>query len=158
MLSGADYPIKPANQILDDLVSGSNDVYIYNVLINYDAYKNDWQKLCYERYCHVKFWIPFVNRQLRLTKRLVSLKHPLLTAPSLPFSKKLRCFAGGQWFSANRKTAKYLIEYHRVNTPLASHYRRLDSFIMQPEESYYHTILCNAPQLKICNDDYRYID
>jgi hypothetical protein len=158
LLSGADYPIKPATQILQDLASSSYDVHIHHEQINYNAYERDWQKSCYERYCIVKFQVPFLNRKLHLTKRQVNLRHPLLTAPFLPFSKNLRCFAGEHWFCANRKAAKYLIEFHRERPALASHYRRLDSYTIVPEESYYHTIFCNAPHLKVSENNWRYID
>ncbi|MEA5583197.1 beta-1,6-N-acetylglucosaminyltransferase [Nodularia harveyana UHCC-0300] len=155
LLSGADYPIKPAGQILDDLASISYDVCIKNEEIKYNAYERNWQKTCYERYCTVKCQFPFPNRNLRLTKRnLTLLKHPLLTKYFLPFSTKLRCFAGAEWFCANRKAAEYLIEFHGTNPSLASHYCRVEI----PDESYYQTILCNNPHLKIKNDNLRYID
>lgn len=158
LLSAADYPVKPAKQILYDLASSPYDVHICHEQINYNDYKSDWQRLCYERYCVVKFWVPFLNRKLHLTKRQINLRHPVLTAPFLPFSKNLRCFAGEHWFCANRKAAKYLIEFHSTRPALASYYRRLDSYRMSPDESYYQTIFCNAPHLKVSNNNWRYID
>lgn len=153
LLSGADYPIKPARQILYDLASSSHDVYIHYEQINYNAYERDWQRLCFERYCVVKLWFPFLNRKFRF-KQEVTLRYPLLTRFFLPFSNKLRCFAGEHWFCANRKAAKYLIEFHSTKPSLASHYRRVDI----PEESYYQTILCNAPHLKVQNNNWRHLD
>jgi hypothetical protein len=166
LLSGADYPIKPAQQILQDLASSPYDVHITYEQINYNAFEHDWQKLCYERYCAVKFRVPFLNKKLHLIRReihlvnqVVALKYPLLTAPFLPFSKNLRCFAGEHWFCANRKAANYLIEFHREKPALASHYRRLEDFGSSiPDESYYHTILCNAPHLTISKNHWRYVD
>ncbi|MBF2022543.1 MAG: hypothetical protein IGR93_21250 [Hydrococcus sp. C42_A2020_068] len=159
LLSGSDYPIKPAKQILQDLASSPYDVHISHEQINYNAYERDWQKQCYERYCTIKFRVPFLNRKLLLIKRVVTLRHPLLTAPFLPFSKNLRCFAGEHWFCANRKAAKYLIEFHSTRPTLASHYRRLEDFeTISPDESYYQTIFCNAPHLKISKNHWRYID
>jgi Core-2/I-Branching enzyme len=158
LLSGADYPIKPAKQILYDLASTPYDVHMNHEQINYNTYESDWHELCYERYCIVKFRVPFLNRKLQLTKRHISLKHPILTASFLPFSKKFRCFAGSQWFCANRKAAKYLIEFHNERTALAAHYRRLDSYTIIPDESYCHTIFCNASHLKVSQNNWRYID
>ena len=158
LLSGADYPIKPARQILYDLSSSSYDVHIRHKQINYNAYEEDRQKLGYERYCVVRIPVPFLNRKLHLTKRPVSLKHPLLTAPFLPFSKTFPCFAGEHWFCAKRKAAEYLIEFHRTRPALACHYSKLDPYTVTPEESYYHTIFCNAPHLKVSQNTWRYVD
>jgi Core-2/I-Branching enzyme len=158
LLSGADYPIKPAQQILHDLGSSPYDVHAEHEQISYNNYERSWQELCYKRYCTVKFPIPFLNRKLQLVKRHLTLKHPLLTAPFLPFSENFRCFAGAQWFSANRKAAKYLIEFHDRNSVLADHYRRSDPHMIVPDESYCHTIFCNAPHLKISQNYWRYID
>jgi Core-2/I-Branching enzyme len=170
LLSGADYPIKSSKQILHDLASSSYDVHMHHEQINYNVYGRDrassnvlmgnlaWQKLCYERYCFARIWITRLDRKLHLTKRQVILKHPLLTALFLPFSKNLRCFAGEHWFCANRKAAKYLIEFHRTKPALASHYRKLDYCTISPDESYYQTIFCNAPHLKVSQNNWRYID
>lgn len=154
LLSGADYPIKSADQILLDLRSSPYDVHMHHEQINYNAYERDWQELCHERYCTIKFGVPFLNRKLRLTKRTVTLRHPLLTDPFLPFSNTLHCFAGSQWFCANHKAAEYIIQFHSNRTALASHYRTL----MFSEESYFQTILCNAPHLRLQNNDWRYIE
>ncbi|KAM3116121.1 beta-1,6-N-acetylglucosaminyltransferase [Phormidesmis sp. 146-33] len=158
LLSGADYPIKPAKQILSDLASSSYDVYIRHTEIKYNDYDTPWQKLCYERYCSIQFRTLSLNRELHLTKRKIALKHPFITDPFLPFSKNFRCFAGEHWFCANRKAAEYLIEFHRAKPALASHYRRLDSYTIAPEESYYHSIFCNAPHLNVSQNHWRYID
>lgn len=159
LLSGADYPIKPAKQILRDLNSSSYDVHIQYEKIVYNAYERDWQRLCYERYCSMRVWFPFVNRNLRLTKRQVIVKNPLFTAPFLPFEKNLHCFAGEGVFCANRKAAQYLIKFHRTKQGLASHLRRLERHsIICPDESYYQTIFCNAPDLKVQNNNWRYVD
>ena len=148
-LSETDYPIKPANRILDDLASSPYDVHMHHEQINYKNYEREWQERCYKRYCTIKVLFPILNKQL-------SLSHPLLTAPFLPFSDNLRCFAGEHWFCANRKAAEYLIEFHRRRPALAKHYRSSSTII--PGKSYFHTILCNAPQLKVSNDNLRYID
>jgi Core-2/I-Branching enzyme len=158
LLSGADYPIKPAQQILDDLATSPYDVHIPHELIQYKAYERHWQEHCHYRYCSVKFKIPSINKKLQLTQRQITLEHPLLTAPFLPFSKNFRCFAGEHWFCANRKAAQYLIEFHKSGSALADHYRSLDIHTMTPDESYYHTIFCNAPHLKVSQNHWRYID
>jgi Core-2/I-Branching enzyme len=178
LLSAADYPIKSANQILDDLSSGGFDVYNENVEITYKQYLDsvrlggtegsvdNWFKECYERYRVAKFEVQYPNRRLGITKRVITLRHPLLTKFLTPFSSGFRCFAGGQWFSANRKAAEYLINFHRSQPKLANHYRRLErlgdaktySQMVIPDESYYQTVLCNAADLQVKNDNRRYVN
>jgi hypothetical protein len=106
----------------------------------------------------VKLRFPLLNRKLRLTQREITISHPLLTAPFLPFSDQLRCFAGEHWFCANRQAAEYLLEFHHTKLDLAGHYRKLDPYFISPDESYYQTVLCNAPHLKISQNHWRYID
>ena len=78
LLSGADYPIKPAKQILQDLASTSYDVHINHEQINYNDYKRDWQELCYYRYCCVKFPLP------RIIKKLTNMQEIALPYGSIP--------------------------------------------------------------------------
>lgn len=159
LLSGADYPIKPAQQILHDLATSPYDVHMRYEPIQYNHYQNEWQELCYMRYCYVELRLPYINHKLQWTHRKIYLKHPLLTAPFLPFSRSLRCFAGEHWFCANRKAAEYLLEFYTTKPRLAAHYRKFDAYTtITPEESYYHTIFCNAPHLKVSQNHWRYLD
>lgn len=155
LLSGSDYPIKTAKEILNDLTSSQYDAYIHHEEIIYKVYKENvkmsliWQLLAYQRYCSYElFSVPFLNNLI------IRLEHPLLTQPFLPFSEKLRCFAGSQWFSANQRAAEYIIKFHSQKNALTSHYRSR----MFADESYFQTILANAPHLNLKNDDYRYVD
>jgi len=162
LLSGSDYPIKTASQILGDLAASSYDAHIHYEEIKYKTYRHDikmsiiWQKLCHERYCTKSFTFPLLNRLLVQNKLEIRWEHPLLTRAFLPFSETLRCFAGSQWFCANRRSAEYIIDFHSQKTALASHYRNL----MFADESYFQTILGNASHLKLQNDEWhwRYVD
>ena len=158
LLSGADYPVKPAHAILNDLSLSLHDVHVHHEKISYNNYEREWQELCYDRYCAVKFRIPSINRRSRFFMREISLKNPIVTSLFTPFSKKFHCFSGGQWFSANRKAAQYLTEFYRKKPRLASYYRKLDSRSICPDESYFQTVFCNAPSLKISQENWRYID
>ncbi|MEA5619607.1 beta-1,6-N-acetylglucosaminyltransferase [Cronbergia sp. UHCC 0137] len=155
LLSGTDYPIKTAKQILTDLSLSQYDAHIHHQEIIYKVYQENvkmsvmWQMLAYRRYCSWNlFSLPFFK------DFTIRWGHPLLSKPSPPFSQKLRCFAGSQWFSANHRTAKYIIKFHSQKNSLTSHYRRR----MFADESYFQTILANAPHLNLKNDDYRYVD
>jgi hypothetical protein len=162
VLSGADYPIKPAKQILNDLASSSYDVHMQYEYIdsNPDADRSAWQDLCYLRYYGVRFRIPSFDEKLRLSSREITLIKSPLRLPFLPYSKRFRCFAGEHWFCANRKAIEYLLKFHKSKPPLASHMRRMDAHVstIVPDESYYHTVFCNAAHLKVSNNNWRYID
>jgi hypothetical protein len=160
LLSGADYPIKTASQILDDLASSGHDAYIQHEQITYDDYKNDlksnmlWLKNSYQRYCKKSFTFNYSKKYFAQLNIEIRLEHPLFTKPFLPFSKKLACFSGSQWFCANRKSAEYIIDFYSQKTALTLHYGKLK----YADESYFQTILANASHLKLKNDRRRYID
>ncbi|MEH2375765.1 beta-1,6-N-acetylglucosaminyltransferase, partial [Nostoc sp.] len=84
----------------------------------------------------------------------IRLEHPLLTKAFLPFSNKLACFSGSQWFCANRKSAEYIIDFHGQRNALTLHY----SQVKHADEAYFQTILANSPHLRLKNDRRRYID
>jgi Core-2/I-Branching enzyme len=157
LLSGSDYPIKSANTIIHDLSRSEFDVHMHHEKITFNSYERDWQRLCYDRYCATLVRLPAINRRLRPIWRTITLRHPVFLRRETPFSSDLSCFAGEHWFSANRPAAEYLIEYHRTKTALSNHYRARDVYTVVPEESYYHTILCNAP-FRISQNNWRYID
>lgn len=126
-LSGTDYPIKPAQHILRDLRASQFDAHIFCELIQLGAFRDPWQARCYERYC---------------------MKEPGF------FSSDFKCYAGHQWFCANRRTAKHLIEFYETQPALAEYYR--DS--VHASESYFQCVVANAPHLKFSNEIWRYID
>lgn len=160
LLSGADYPIKTARQILDDLASSPYDAYIQYERITHETYKHDlkpnmlWLKNSYQRYCTKSFSFDYLKKYFAQLNIEIRLEHPLLTKPFLPFSKKLACFSGSQWFCANRKAAEYIIDFHSQKNDLTLYYSKLK----YTDESYFQTILANAPHLKLQNDRRRYID
>ena len=93
LLSGADYPVKPAERILRDLSTSPCDAHIGHEPIIYDRYQRPWQETCYDRYCalHVRLWPGGATLKVR---------HPLLVAPFVPFTDTFRCYAGEFWFAA----------------------------------------------------------
>lgn len=159
LLSGADYPTKSADKILHDLSTSPYDVHMHHERICYNHYEREWQALCYDRYCAVKFLMPLIriDGRPRLIERTITIGNPLFTAPFTPFSKTLLCFAGEHWFCANRSAAEYLIEFHKTKPALADHYRKRDAYVIVPEELYYHTILCNS-HFRISQNHWRYVD
>ena len=91
LLSGADYPIKPAHVILRDLDTGGYDAHISHELIQPSHFERDWQRECHERYRTRRlFFYPAVTRSLRIVKREARLRSPRLTRPFLPFSDNVQ--------------------------------------------------------------------
>ena len=76
-----------------------------------------------------------------------------IRALSQPFSNDFVCFKGSDWFTLSRRAVDYLATFSQNRPEVLEHYRR--TFI--PSESYYQTVLCNAKELKICDDNRRFI-
>lgn len=156
LLSGSDYPIKSADKIVEDLAAKPYDVCMHHEIVKYDSLKSGWQKLGYQRYCIVRGWLPTLNRQGKPQKKFFTiLKNPSLTKFFIPFSDEFPCFVGDHFFSANHRAAQYLIDSHNANRELASYYRKSTIF---PTESYYQTIFCNSSDIRVENNNWRYID
>lgn len=166
-LSGADYPIKPAARILNDLQSSRFDAHLEHILVDRMAPPHSppehrlkghkgsaWPRLCHGRYCSIPITVPWITRRLQFETRILHLEHPLFTSGKIPFSPTFRCFGGEAWFCANRRAADVIFDSYTHNTKLVTHYRN----VVCPEESYFHTVLANAPDLHLCQDPLRYMD
>jgi hypothetical protein len=153
-LSGADYPIKPASRILDDLQADAVDAHIQHLPLVYGEYGTWWQKVNFERACAIPIKVPWITQRLRLTTRTRWFSHPLLTRGRLPYHGALKPFAGEAWFCANHRAARRILDFFDSDTALAAHSRR----ILVPEETYFHTVLANDPALRLSQDFLRYVD
>ncbi len=130
LLSGSDYPIKPAAQVRRDFVKSPFDAHISHELIQPECFEREWQRLCYTRY-------------YRNTPEMPS-----------PFTNDFRCYAGEFWFSANRKSAEYILNFHDTHADFSSYY----SVAPHPDESYFQCILLNNKSLRLSNNNLRYIE
>jgi hypothetical protein len=151
LLSGSCYPTQRADVVLSDLINGGFDAYIGHEWIDPSCLRSSFQTECFRRYfC----WLIGFPRATRAT-RLRTIGTPLLANLSSPYSAKgYRCYAGSQWFSANRRVAEYILAWHESNAWLGDHleYRHC------PDETYFHTILCNEPRLRVSGNTYRFTD
>lgn len=153
-LSGSDYPIKPAHRILTDLQNSSFDAHIQHLPLGYKNYPTWWQKICFKRTCSIKVTLPWITRRLKLIKRNHWFSHPLITQGRLPYSDHFRPYGGEAWFCANHRAAQAILDFHDADRVFAKHCRQ----ILVPEETYFHTVLANRPELKLSNNYFRYID
>lgn len=166
-LSGADYPIKPARQILAELKASQFDGHIEHKLVSEGdlRYPPDpdyprgwkwetWLKQCRRRYCSIKFDVRGINRYFRPSTRTFWLGHPVLTRGHHPFTREFKCYAGEVWFTGNHRCARRILDFDDHDLQVAAHYRKT----LVPEESYLQTVLGNAPDLKLSQNYLRYVD
>ncbi|MDP9175513.1 MAG: hypothetical protein M3O30_16855 [Planctomycetota bacterium] len=151
LLSGVDYPIKPATQILEDLNTDAYDLYIQNKVINRldtDSFGHEMAHRYFIR--GIKLW--YIDYKLRLRCRPTGIPS-LVSKLFLPWSKSFRCYSGLVWCSGNRKAAEAIMALHPSNS-LKKHYRTTPC----SDEFYIHSLACNQPGLRVSSDNKRYID
>jgi hypothetical protein len=152
LLSGADYPIKPAERVRRELSDSRCDAHLGFEAIDPTALATDWQHECYRRYYSPRVWVPNVSRRGLGWK---SVRLPMWLRPQWhPFTHGFYCYAGSQWFSANRDAVEFVLRF-------AESGRRFSKYCGKApftEEMYFQTILANARGLRLTNSNYRYID
>jgi hypothetical protein len=156
LLSGADYPIKPAGRVLQDLNDQNYDAHIDSVLIDpetWDDPKIPFKAVGYERYLRYHIFVPWISRQLKFRWRALKLPQRI-SSPFLPWSSQLRCYAGSHFFSLNRGCAEFIVREAKSNRALYDYFKQFDF----SEEAIFQTLLSNAPSLRIHNKNYRYYD
>ena len=166
-LSTTDYPIKSAERILQDLKNTPFDAFLDHRQLfprrlpagyvrDESRSFNDpaWMRLAYHRYVATDL------NPGRLTWRFPSLHRPWLLRGTLaeriftPFSRSFRPYGGDAWYTVNRRAARIVTQQDELFSRLKRHYRRR----RVPEESVYHTLLCNRPELRLSPNNLRYTD
>jgi hypothetical protein len=165
-LSTTDYPIKSAEHILADLGNSPWDAFLDHRELIYPRLPRGYQQvgakgfkdpawlvIAYNRYVamsikpwHLTFHPPVLGRLLY--------RHvPHIDRLFTPFTASFRPYAGDAWYTVNRRAASILMEQNALFWRLRRHYLHRQV----PEESFYHTLLCNSG-LRICGDNLRYAD
>jgi hypothetical protein len=168
-LSGSDYPVKPAEEVLADLEGGGFDAYLDHRVVEY-PYTPDphghyephgfrsagWVPVAYDRYIAKRLWLPWYSwaRRKPIKVPIGIVRSPTLVSPFNPFSETLKCYGGEWWLTGSRKAAERMLAKDAVNGKILAHFAK--KFI--PEEATLHTLLCNQPDLKISMETKRYID
>lgn len=172
LLSGTDYPVRPASQILSELSSANCDAFLDNREILYRALppgqtaedggfgRPSWIPLAYDRYCTsrrpakrlLKRFLSSGSLSLKEFVPVRSQKIDLMTR-WFQFNRPSRFYGGDFWFHGNRKVINHLLDSHSMKG-LLRYYRTR----MSPVESIFHTALCNHANLQICKDHKRYED
>lgn len=166
-LSGSDYPIRSGDAIASELEDSPYDAYLDYRRIRFETLSAEnfdsgfdlgfrrpyWTKIAYDRYVARHITYPWINRKRQFCTRVLAIRHPSLIRPS-PFKNGLACYGGDAWLSARARCAELLLSSDDRTRELHDHFRQC----VAPDESFFHTILCNAPGLKLCNDNKRYED
>ena len=167
LLSGADYPAAKADVVLDQLRNATCDAFLdVHQLDDRPAkarlvgawnpelvhLETDAQYRTKDRfYNRAQFWVPVIRQRPR--RRLGRLTFYLPFRGRTPYRAGYSLFWGDHWFTANRRAAKLLRSPTDTERKLQSYLKRRTF----PEESYYQTVLCNAPDMTICRDNKRFV-
>ena len=119
--------------------------------------RTSWVPLAYDRYCAIRFHMPFPTRallagKLEIHKRCFYIRNSQLVSLFRPNGPS-RVYGGGFWIQANRRAMNRLLDCPDLEKLVKYFGAR-----PVPEESLFQTVLCNEPDLKICNDHKRYED
>jgi hypothetical protein len=166
-LSGADYPVNSSDFILRDLYGHDEDAYLDHRRIQYSRFPvpKVWGKECFthpawvtaafHRYMAIGLGFSKLAALLgRITVRDVYLRSDFFIEHLTPFRGNLFCYAGDQWLTGNRKAAHALLDDNEVNRKLAAHFRNRRN----PDEAFYHTVLCNLQHLRVSANSKRFSD
>lgn len=171
LLSGSDYPIRPAADIVADLSNSNFDAFLDHREVLYRTVppgqtagdwgfgRPSWIPLAYDRYCAVPlFWWPRPSKKLLfsgafpLQRRYVFIRNPSILR-WIQSGRPSRIYGGDFWFQANQRAIDRLL-----NDPSVPELERYYARRRNVDESFFHTVLCSQPDLRICKDNKRYED
>lgn len=152
------YPIKPSSQILEFLENSQFDAYINLNLIE----PNSELENCRNKYRFLTtrglIKIPFLSRKGEFYFRTI--RYPI-PKQSLPFDENSMPFFGSDWIMFNRKSAQFLFDANLYQSDLLQHLANINrqkDVLVSPIEIIFHTFFGNSSHLKICKNNYRFID
>jgi hypothetical protein len=125
------------------------------------AQDREWVPLAYDRYCTIRLpWLRpsrqlLYSRSFPFRKSYLPLRNPYLNRMTYRFQpdRPSRFYGGSFWFHARPKAIDRLLDAGIMNSLVRYyHNRRI------PEESIFHTVLCNQADLRISKDHKRYED
>lgn len=170
LLSGSDYPVRTAEEIVTDLSNSKCDAYLDHLEVPSDAppwdqttkekagERLDWMALAHNRYWTIR--VP--SKKSLLTGSFLFRQEELFPVHNryiewvlrrFQFSRPSRIYAGDFWFHGNEKAIGRLLDYPFMRK-LVRYYHSREN----PEESIYQTALCNQADLLICKNHKRYAD
>lgn len=165
-LSAADSPVMAAAGVVAALASAPFDAFLDHREIVYRRLEHDysrveaagfrdpgWPVIAYHRYVAPGQDPRWPAWAARWAKRLMRAGGRPAERLLTPFTPSFRPYGGDAWYTVSRRAAAVLLEQGPRVERLRRHYRRRPV----PEESFYHTLLCNAG-LRISPESLRYAD
>ena len=159
LLSGTDYPVARPEKVLATLRREAADAFIDTRPVY--PFRRDPslpgplglgvnegrpnQKVCYRRYYSSTY------RPLGIRLRICS---PLLAPFLSPFSRRFPCFAGEHWWTLGRRAVEFLLRSREECSDLSDWFAARHA----PDEAYVHTVVRNAPSLRVSPRNFRYVD
>lgn len=155
-ISGADFPVRMAPSVLEELRNARSDVYMDTRLVHPAERADPWVDARLKRYFGYRIWLGHVIPGVRGRKGTSSVgpQGDIATRLMSPFGEGMSCYAGSQWFTANQRAVDALLDGAAELAKLRRRYR----WVFCPDESYVHTILGNRQDMNIDANGHRYID
>lgn len=168
LLSGADYPTRPAAAVLAELRGSGCDAFVdvhqidpapaaatltgaINPLLHHlDGAQTRRTKWGFYRARQA--WVPILRRDPRWRLGRWTVRLPW--AQWGMFTPDFTLWWGEHWFTGNRRTADVLLQPTSRHLDLRRYLRRRPSV----DEAYYQTVLCNTPDLVINRDNKRFAE
>lgn len=166
-LSGHDYPVMPLSAAEAQLARSGVDGFVHAFAIASDeapwpAHRSRsryWYR--YRRLADLSGGAKRALRPVQVINRLqplvrVTVSFGLSTGirTRAPFGPGLECYGGSFWCTLSRGAVERIREFTWRRPDVVAHYVRT----LAPDESYFHTVLANQPDLTLAPDSLRYID
>ena len=175
-ISGQDYPLGPLGALEADLAAGGHDGYLRHFpALAHAGWPIDegrhrylyryWDLPAFPLYYRLpslaKRWLGTARRWFNRNQPLVVLRPRYRDNPAklglrrwrTPFTAARPCFAGWLWLNINARALERVLEFARTHPDYVAYYRHTYC----PDESFFHTILANEPDLKIKNTPLRHV-
>ena len=168
LLSAADYPIAPADKLIEFLGDSTVDAYMdvrplhtpsaqiaatdgtHNTGL--DHFSSPGNVIIKSKfYLSPEIWLPIIRSSPRLRLGRFTFR-PSMIKSSIR-KRGINIYYGDHWFMANRRAARILTDDSPIKRFLLRHYR----FRAQVDESFYQTMLMSSGQLSICLDNKRFV-
>jgi len=170
VISGQDYPLRPLTVTEAELRDTSYDAFVKAAPVADGPYRTRYflryRPLPRFRYAYrlprqMLSALVWVRRQFNQRQSLFKIEGGTRGLPTLlgtftlrhPFTDYFVCYKGSDWFTLSHSAAEALVEFGLQQPGVLKHYRQ--TFI--PSESYFQTVLWNNKDLKICDDNRRFI-
>jgi hypothetical protein len=170
ILSGADYPVREASIILDELDHSEVDGYVAFQTIQkretipegsvWEERFSTWHDVARHRYLETMLAPAYLKEiesapdVMEATRILEERYDSILTRAQRSLPLHLPCYAGDHWITGNRTVAHRLLSGDSIVSELLEffHYTAI------PDEAFYQTLLCNSPGVRLANRNNRFAD